>query len=127
MTVENTKCSGVLRWALYPGWVYILLYEVVVTIMAKIYTCCLVQIQLIEKPHSCPYLIYQEDISKTNQGSLNSRTKQLKEVIHYANIRGALSISIRHTCQGVHQIGLLVHFIFNHCLKQKVISSAKVP
>ena len=42
------------------------------------------QIQLIEKPHSRPYLIYQEDISKTNQGGLHSRTKQPKEVIHYA-------------------------------------------
>ena len=43
------------------------------------------QIQLIEKSHSCPYLIYQEDISKTNQGGLHSRTKQPKKVIHYAN------------------------------------------
>ena len=43
------------------------------------------QIQLIEKPHSRPYLIYQEDISKTNQGGLHSRTKQPKKVIHYAN------------------------------------------
>ena len=82
------------------------------------------QIQLIEKPHACPYLIYQEDISKTNQGGLHSRTKQPKEVIHYANTKnseGILFISIRHTCQGVHQIGLLVHFIFSHCLNQKVI------
>ena len=45
------------------------------------------QIQLIEKPHSRPYLIYQEDISKTNQGGLNSSTKQPKEVIHYANTK----------------------------------------
>ena len=45
------------------------------------------QIQLIEKPHSRPYLIYQEDISKTNQGGLHSRTKQPKEVIHYANTK----------------------------------------
>ena len=43
------------------------------------------QIQLIEKPYSRPYLIYQEDISKTNQGGLYSRTKQPKKVIHYAN------------------------------------------
>ena len=43
------------------------------------------QIELIEKPHSRPYLIYQEDISKTNQGGLHSRTKQPKKVIHYAN------------------------------------------
>ena len=43
-----------------------------------------VQIQLIEKSHSHPYLIYQEDISKTNQGGLHSRTKQPKKVIHYA-------------------------------------------
>ena len=43
------------------------------------------QIQLIEKSHSPPYLIYQEDISKTNQGGLHSRTKQPKKVIHYAN------------------------------------------
>ena len=43
------------------------------------------QIQLIEKSHSRSYLIYQEDISKTNQGGLHSRTKQPKKVIHYAN------------------------------------------
>ena len=43
------------------------------------------QIQLIEKLHSRPYLIYQEDISKKNQGGLHSRTKQPKKVIYYAN------------------------------------------
>ena len=43
------------------------------------------QIQLIEKPYSCPYLSYQEDISKTNQGGLHSRTKHPKEVIRYAS------------------------------------------
>ena len=43
------------------------------------------QIQLIEKSHSRPYLIYQEDISKTNQGGLHSRTKQPMKVVHYAN------------------------------------------
>ena len=43
------------------------------------------QIQLIEKPHSHPYLIYQENISKTNQGGLHSRTKQPKKVNHYAS------------------------------------------
>ena len=37
------------------------------------------QIQLIENPHSHPYLRYQEDISKTNQGGLHSRAKSLKK------------------------------------------------
>ena len=40
------------------------------------------QIHLIQKPYSCLYLIYQEDISKTNQEGLHSRSKKL---IHYAN------------------------------------------
>ena len=43
------------------------------------------QIQLIEKPGSWAYLSYQEDISKTNQGGLTSKSKKPKEVVHYAN------------------------------------------
>ena len=34
------------------------------------------QIQLIEKPGSWAYLSYQENISKTNQGGLTSRSKK---------------------------------------------------
>ena len=43
------------------------------------------QIQLIEKPGSQAYLHYQEDMSKMNQGGLNTKSKQPKEVIQNEN------------------------------------------
>jgi len=43
------------------------------------------QIQLFEPRGGTPYLRYQEDVSKTNQGGLQHRKCQRKEVIHYAN------------------------------------------
>ena len=43
------------------------------------------QLQVIEPPDGRAYIIYREDISKTNQGGLNSRRKKPKEVVHYAN------------------------------------------
>jgi len=43
------------------------------------------QIQLLDPCGGTPYLRYQEDVSKTNQGGLQHRKCQKKEVIHYAN------------------------------------------
>lgn len=43
------------------------------------------QLQLVEPPDGRAYIIYREDVSKTNQGGLNSRRKKPKEVLHYAN------------------------------------------
>ena len=43
------------------------------------------QIQLYEPPDDRAYLVYREDISKTNQGGLANRKKKPKEVYHYAN------------------------------------------
>lgn len=43
------------------------------------------QLQVVEPPDGHVYIIYREEISKTNQGRLNSRRKKPKEVMHYAN------------------------------------------
>ena len=43
------------------------------------------QIQLFEPPNDRAYLVYREDISKTNQGGLANQRKQPKEVYHYSN------------------------------------------
>ena len=43
------------------------------------------QIQLHEPPGDRAYLVYREDISKTNQGGLTSKKKKPKEVYQYAN------------------------------------------
>ena len=43
------------------------------------------QLQLVEPPDGRAYIIYREDVSKTNQGGLNSQRKKPKEVLHYAN------------------------------------------
>ena len=43
------------------------------------------QIELVEKLGSHAYLHYREDVSKTNQGGLSSRSKPPKEVTHYEN------------------------------------------
>ena len=43
------------------------------------------QIQLIEKPGAIGCLVYEEDISKTNQGGLQHRKCTPKQVVHIAN------------------------------------------
>lgn len=43
------------------------------------------QIELVEPVGGTPYLMYREDVSKTNQGGIQHRKVQNKEVIHYAN------------------------------------------
>ena len=44
------------------------------------------QITLYEPPGERSYLVYREDVSKTNQGGLSSRKKKPKEVYQYANM-----------------------------------------
>ena len=43
------------------------------------------QIELVEPVGGTPYLMYHEDVSKTNQGGIQHRKVENKEVVHYAN------------------------------------------
>ena len=43
------------------------------------------QIRLVEKPGATACLMYEEDVSKTNQGGLQHRKCDRKQVVHYAN------------------------------------------
>jgi len=53
------------------------------------------QLQVIEPPDGRAYILYREDISKTNHGGLSSQRKKLKEVVHYANTTKPGSCFIR--------------------------------
>jgi hypothetical protein len=44
------------------------------------------QIKLIDTPGTTPCLVYEEDVSKTNQGGLQHRKCEQKQVVHYAII-----------------------------------------
>lgn len=44
------------------------------------------QIELVEPPGGRSYIVYREDISKTNQGGISSRKKAPKEICQYANL-----------------------------------------
>ena len=44
------------------------------------------QITVVHKEGMAPYIMYNEDISETNQGGLKSRKLTPKHVIHHANI-----------------------------------------
>ena len=43
------------------------------------------QIQLVESVGSVPYLVFKEDVSKTNQSGLQHRKCEQKQVVYYAN------------------------------------------
>ena len=43
------------------------------------------QVTLFEPPGGRAYLVYQEDVSKTNQGGIKHMKKVPKEVVHYSN------------------------------------------
>lgn len=44
------------------------------------------QMRLVEPLGETPYLVYEEDVSKTNQSGLFHRKCEGKEVMHYANL-----------------------------------------
>ena len=45
------------------------------------------QLQLVETPNAAAYLLYREDVSKTNQGEIKHHKVIPKEVVHHANER----------------------------------------
>lgn len=53
------------------------------------------QIQLFEPPGERAYLVYREDVSKTNQGGLASRKRKPKEVYQYANLENPSRCFVR--------------------------------
>lgn len=51
------------------------------------------QLTLVESPCRVPYLLYKEDVTKTNQGCLKHR----KEIIQYAILSDVLCVCINYT------------------------------
>jgi integrase len=45
------------------------------------------QLQVVEHADATPYLVYTENVSKTNQGGLLHRKKLPKKVVHHANVQ----------------------------------------
>jgi len=75
------------------------------------------QIELVEPVGRTPYLMYCEDVSKTNQGGIQHRNFENKEVVHYANEGNpemSLFGSTNYINHVILQVGLMGHFIWNH-------------
>ena len=53
------------------------------------------QLKLIDTPGTTPCLVYSEDVSKTNQGGLQHRKCDQKQVVHYANTENPQRCLIR--------------------------------
>ena len=53
------------------------------------------QLKLIDTPGTTPYLVYEEDVSKTNQGGLQHRKCEKKQVVHYAHTENPQRCLIR--------------------------------
>ena len=72
------------------------------------------QVTLFEPPGGRAYLVYQEDVSKTNQGGIQNMKKVPKEVVHYSNQSNpsrCLERFYKSTFVMVHQAGILLNFI----------------
>lgn len=48
------------------------------------------QVTLVEPPGGQPYLVYQADLSKINQGEIKHMKRSPKEVTHFANQKDPL-------------------------------------
>ena len=68
------------------------------------------QVTLFEPPGGHAYLVYREDVSKTNQGGIKHMKKVPKEVVHYANHLNALCTFTRSIFVMVHLTGQTLLF-----------------
>ena len=72
------------------------------------------QLQLVEPPDGRAYIIYREDVSKTNQGGLNSRRKRPRRyciMLTLQTKKGALFAYTKYTILDALLIGLTIHSI----------------